>query len=190
MRDHDAPVMKDEVKFASRRIAGMGWLRTDIGAEQIGARKKSVQFRFAEERVEVAGNHHRVRRRVDKLLQIMQLALPVPIAQRKVHQEDRQVFEFKLDDQALHTARKEVKSFTVHRAARDEGVALLVEYGNKTVQGVVVVLALVYMRIVAECSRYGFGLVAPLSRAKGTEIHFDKSEYVGVQRFEKMNQAL
>lgn len=82
-----------------------------------------------------------------------------------------------------------MKSLIVHGASRDEGVALLVEHGHKAVQRIVMVFALVNVCIMAKSGCDRFGLVALLPGAKGTEIHFDETKNIGVQRFEKMNQA-
>lgn len=82
-----------------------------------------------------------------------------------------------------------MEAFAVHGVSRNESIALLVENRHKPVQGIVVVFALVHVCIMTERRCNGFGLVAPFAGAKGTEIHFDQAENVGVQCFEKMNQA-
>lgn len=188
MRDHDALVMKNEVEFPARRVAGVRGLRTDVGAQHVGAGKEGIKLGFTEESVEVACNDYRMRRCLYQFLQVVQLSLTVTVTERKMDKKDRQVLEFELDDEPLHAAREEMKPLAMHGSPGDESVALLVEYRNETVHRIVVVLALMHVGVMSKRRGNGFGLVATLPGTKRSEIDFHETEDVGIDRFKEADK--
>src|SRR6185312_6091017 len=71
-----------------------------------------------------------------------QLVLPMPVFEREVHQENRNLLEFQFNDQALDAGVAIMESLAAHPRCGEEGIALLAHDGDPVVHGRHAVLAL------------------------------------------------
>src|SRR5690606_22878035 len=98
------------------------------------------------ERVEIAGHDDGLLRRLDQVVELPELEVAVPVLQREVHEEDREILQLQLDDEALDARIEIVERLAAYRGRRQEGVALLADDGQELVDRALAVLDLVGRR--------------------------------------------
>ncbi len=132
----------------------------------------------APEGIEISGHDHRFVRLHDQIVQRAQLVLPMPELQRQVHEEDADILQLQLDDQALDAGVKIMEALTVHMRSRQKGVALLAHDGHQVVQRTGAVFAL-KCGVVAQLPGYVLGLVDHAG-ADRAGVHLDQANDVGL----------
>ena len=96
-----------------------------IGAGKARSFLEQIDLVLTPERIEIADNHRRFAGLVDQVVQVTKLQVPMAGLQRQVHEKDRNIIEFKFDDQALDTCIKIMKPLMVDSRRGQERVALL-----------------------------------------------------------------
>ena len=79
----------------------------------------------------------------DEVVQVAQLVLALAILEREVHEEDADVVELELDDEALDARVEVVEAFALDARRGQERVALFAHDGHEVVDRALAVLALV-----------------------------------------------
>ena len=98
-----------------------------------------------------------------------------------MHQEDNEVVEFQLDDQALHAFLEIVKRFPSDGVFHHEGIALLVQHGDPAGNAAVLGVLGAVTVVVAELVRENFRLVG-LAATVRTGVDLHESNEIRIKR--------
>ena len=107
----DALTVQDEIQFHTRCAARIRGQALQIGATQSGRFFKQEDLVFAPESIEVTGNDNGFLAFLDQLIEMPQLKMPMPVLEGQVDQENRDIVQFQLNDQAFYTLVEIVKTF-------------------------------------------------------------------------------
>ena len=109
---------------------------------------------------------------------IAQLVLALPVLECEMDQEDADIVELQLDDQALDAGVKVMEPLALDARRRQEGVALLAHDGQQVVDRALAVFALV-RGVVPERVGDVLGLVDHPGTHR-PDVHFDQTDDVRV----------
>jgi hypothetical protein len=109
----DARTVQDKINLPQGSMAWMRWFVGQVGVFQTCSGKKKIQFPAAPEGIEVAGNDHFLVGILDKVVQLFELILPMPVFERQVDDKNGDGLQVRLDNQLLNSLLKivETKSF-------------------------------------------------------------------------------
>ena len=116
--------MQHEIQLMTGRKTWKGWLSVYIGILQIAGSHKEFQFLHAPERIKISSYNHRLFHGRKQGVEVCQLALPVPVFQRQMHQKNNEVVELQLNHQFLDTRFEKMKLLGFYRTIRNERISL------------------------------------------------------------------
>lgn len=95
--------MEDEIYLPAGRMAGMGRDARGIGVLQSGCSQKQFKLPASPEGIEIPGDDYRFSHVFNQTVETLQLILAVPVFQGQMNDEEDDLFQLHLDDQALYS---------------------------------------------------------------------------------------
>ena len=180
--------VKNKVKMPARAPAGERWRAMFVGVDQTGGGQKHFYFAFTPQRIKIAGHDMGLFDPLNQGIKTAQLVMANTGAQGQVNQKNNHVFQFQLDDQALHAPFEIVKLLLMNGVSGQNGIALAIDDGHVLRQGSVIVFGFVDM-IVTQGIGYGFGLILSL-RTVGAGINLHQPNQIGIVLAEKVDNDI
>src|ERR1700692_839132 len=118
----DLGAVQDEIQLLARAAARIGRQTMEIVAVQSGRLGEQVELVIAPVGIEIAGHDYGLTSFTQQIIEISQLILTMPEFQGQVHQKNRDIVEFQLDDQALDAGVEIVKALAADPRCRKEGI--------------------------------------------------------------------
>ena len=134
--------VQNEVELLARTPARIGGQTARIGVGQSRRLHEQVKLVIPPVGVEVPGDDHGFAGLAHQIVQRAQLVLAVPVFERQMHQEDRDVVQLKLYDEPLDAGVEVMESFAADPGRSEKRIRLLAHDGHQLIQRGYAVLAL------------------------------------------------
>ena len=118
--------MKNKIKIPFRSMTWMGWQPCKVGIHKTCGCKKKLHFTLSTKGIKVTSHNYRFTTLRDNAVQMFQLLLSVPELQRKMNDENTDLFKLHFNNQPLHSFIKIVKAMINNFPASEETIPLFI----------------------------------------------------------------